>query len=70
MRNEIFIDVAGVQGAGKSRVLKQLVTCLDALGADVIWRDAGPPLRNGVCIGVKDGPLNDLRINLDTVDMD
>jgi predicted ATPase len=70
MRNEIFIEIAGGRGAGKSRVLKELVTCLDALGADVIWRDAGPPVRKGARIGVKDGPLNDIRINLDTVDME
>jgi hypothetical protein len=69
MRNEIFIDVVGGQGAGKSRVLKELVTCLDALGADVIWRDTGPPFRKGARVGVKEGPLNDIRINLDTVDM-
>ena len=70
MRNEIFIEIAGGRGAGKSRVLKQLVTFLDDLGADVIWRDAGPPVRKGARIGVKDGSLNDIRINLETVDMD
>jgi thymidylate kinase len=70
MRNEIFIEIAGVQGAGKSRVLDQLVTWLDALGADVIWRDSGTPVRKGARIGVKAGPLNDIQIHLDTVDME
>ena len=70
MRNEIFIEIAGTQGAGKSRVLAHLVNCLDALGADVIWRDAGPPLRKGARIGTKDGMLNDIQIRIDTVDME
>jgi putative protein kinase ArgK-like GTPase of G3E family len=70
MRNEIFIEIAGAQGAGKSRVLDQLVTCLDALGADVVWRDAGSPIRKGARTGAKAGPLSDIRINLDTVDME
>lgn len=70
MRNKIFIEIAGTQGSGKSRVLTHLVTCLDALGADVIWRDAGPPIRKGARIATKDGILNDIKIHIDTVDME
>ena len=68
MRNEIFIEITGTQGAGKTRVLDLLVTFLDELGADVVWRDDnGPRSRRGARYGLKTGPINDLRINLETV---
>jgi len=66
MRKEIFIEIAGVQGAGKTQVMHILTDLFANLGADVVWTDGAGRKRGGI-VAAKRGPFKDTQINIDTV---
>jgi dephospho-CoA kinase len=65
MRNELFIEIAGGQGAGKTQALNILKDLFTNLGADVVWTDGGGRKREAA--PAETGPFKGTRINIDTV---
>jgi thymidylate kinase len=66
MHKQIFIEIAGEQGAGKTQVLRVLTDLFANLGADVVWTDGGGRKRGGRVVA-KRGPFEDTQIIIDTV---
>jgi thymidylate kinase len=66
MHKQIFIEIAGEQGAGKTQVLHILKDLFANLGADVVWIDGAGRKRGGIVVA-KRGPFKDTQIIIDTV---
>lgn len=64
MRTNIYVTIAGVQGAGKTRILRAISEALADQGALVIAEDCHPFSAKTALASMREGPLDDIKVEV------